>query len=142
MSNKRLSVDINGTTLFMDMIYSLIPKKRALCIRSHEYYMHLAATKEDRQHGLIFFKVDNDVLFNRIKFEYIKYIKSLPNPEDRVADFECRDENDLPDFDKMDRLIEKRKTRDEKAKEFNDELEIKRLCEKNNVEYFGPLRDQ
>lgn len=141
MSN-RPSVEFNGLTLYMDMIYSIEPLHRSVTLRAHEYYYPLIKKPGDHCHGLIFFKVDNDILFNRIKFEYIKFIKTLPKPEDRVADFEYRDENNLPDFDKMDRLIEMRKTRDERAAELKDEIEIKQQCEKFNIEYFGPLRDK
>lgn len=79
-------------------------------------------------------------IFNRIKFEWIKFIKTKPDPEDRVADYEWRDENNLPDFNKLERLIESRKTVAEKKKEFEEELEIKMACEKYDIEYFGPLR--
>ena len=58
----------------------------------------------------------------RFKFEHVKYIKTLPNPEDRVADFEIRDKNLLPDFDKERKLIESRKTREERQAEIKEDM--------------------
>ena len=113
-----------------------------IVVHPHEYYADIC---DDPKSPLIKYGMQitiyNDQIFNRIKFEYVKHIKTLPKPEDRVADFEWRREDGSPDFDKLDRLIEKRKTAAEKEKEFKEELEIKKACEKYGIEYFGPLRE-
>lgn len=142
LSSERASLEFGGKTLFIDMIYSIIPSKKLILIHSHQYYDEFRDPDDDiKGSTLIPVTVKDDNLFTRIKFEYIKHIKTLPNPEDRVADWEWRDKNGLLDWDKFERLVEKRKTREEKSKEFNDELQIKKDCERFGIEYFGPLRD-
>lgn len=142
MDNKRSTLKFKDHDLFIDMIYNLIPDKRLMLLRAHPYYEELRDKNEPfKSKTLISVTVQDESMFNRIKFEFIKFIKTLKNPENRVADWEWRDKDGLPDWDKLERLVEKRKTREEKAKEFNDELQIKKDCERFGVEYFGPLRD-
>lgn len=127
--------------LYIDMIRDIIPSKRMIILHPHEYYISIC---DDPRSPLIKYgmavTIPDPEIFNRIKFEWIKFIKTKPDPEDRVADYEWRDENNLPDFNKLERLIESRKTVAEKKKEFEEELEIKMACEKYDIEYFGPLR--
>lgn len=128
--------------LYIDMIRTMDPTRKTMILHPHEYYLPIC---DDPKCPLIKYGMQvtiyNDQLYNRIKFEYVRYLKTLPDPEDRVADYEWRTEEGLPDFDKLERLIEKRKTAEEKRKELMEELEIKKACERFGIEYFGPLRE-
>lgn len=141
---KRMSLKINlynyELELFMDMITSIIPDKRMLIMHRHEYYNSWYDTGEKFPVTTIAtVTVPGPELFNKIKFEWIKWIKTDPNPDNRVADFEWRDANGLPDFDKMDKLIASRKTREERQKEIDDELHIIKEMERLGVDS-GPSR--
>lgn len=140
MANNRSQLNLMDKVLFIDMIYDLIPDKRLMLLRYHEYYKELAdPSPKFPGMTLIPVTIKDPKMFERIKFEYIKHIKTLPDPRDRVADWEFRDENGLPDFDRYDRLVEKRKTREEKAKELQDEIELKKQFDKYKIPYIGPL---
>lgn len=139
---ERVLLSFKDLDLYIDMIYSLIPSRRVMLIRYHPYYASISDKQNIIPKGcLIPVTVDDEKEFNKIKFEYIKHIKKAKNPEDRVADFEYMDTRMIPDFEKMDRLIEKRKTREEKAQELKEEIDIFQLCTKNRIEYFGSLRN-
>jgi hypothetical protein len=139
MSN-RDSITIDGHKLFIDYIMMIIPSKKAIVIHPHESYLPLADDPKDSANKFgIFCSISSDQVLKDIKFKYINYIKTLPNPEDRVAAFEYKRDDGSPDFEKMDRLIERRKTRKEKQIELNEEIETKKLCEKHRIKYYGPL---
>ena len=139
---QRSSVQFNGIDILIDTIYNLIPDKNMVLVRKHNYYLPLVNLKDQFEGSTLYsFIVDDEKVFTRIKFEFIKHIKKHPNPEERVADWEWRDKNNLPDWDKFDRMVEKRKTKAEKEQEFKDELELKQLFDKHGLEYFGPLRN-
>jgi len=78
--------------------------------------------------------------FNRILFEAKKYLKEKEDPEDRVFEYEWQDDDPIRSLDKLDRLIEMRKTKVEKHEELKFEIWIKEEQEKLGLEYFGPLR--
>lgn len=139
----RINLYEKNIDLYIDSLITVYPDKRAILLKYHPYYMQISDDPKDslNKYG-IFVTIPDPVTFNRIKFEYIRHIKTLPSPEDRVADYEWRDEQGLPDFEKLDRLIEKRKTAEEKKKELMEEIEIKRACEKYGIEYWGPLREE
>ena len=80
--------------------------------------------------------------FINLRFNYIKWIKQDPDPQRRVAPFEYTDKNGLPDFDLMDKLIEQRKTKEEKKRERDEEQSLKDMCKKLGLEYWGPLREE
>jgi len=124
----------------MSSILDLNIQEQRIIVEASDHYRPII---EDPHHVLnkhvMKIHVADKMKFNKIKFSYIKYIKGRPNPDDRVADFEFRDKRGLPDFDKLERLIEMRKTREEKQTELDDEINIKNLCEKHNVKYHGPL---
>lgn len=138
----RAMIDYQGYDLYIDMIYNLHPDGQVMFIHYHDYYEPLRDPKCDIPKGqLIVHTVKDKKTFDRIKFEFIKHIKKHPNPEERVADWEWRTKDNLPDWDKFDRLVERRKTRTEKAQEFKEELEIKQKCEEYGIEYHGPLKE-
>lgn len=126
--------------LYIDMIRGLNLDKKTVILHPHEYYKDICdePTNPLIKYGMQVTIYDADI-FNKVKFEYIKHIKTLPNPEERVASFEWRDENGLPDWPRFERLVESRKTREEKRKEFDEELEIKKACHRLGIEYNGPL---
>lgn len=104
-------------------ITCVIPWNRRVLLRPLKIYADLATNLQCQ--SLQFFICVDDVEdkdMTRFKFEHVKYIKTLPNPEDRVADFEIRDKNLLPDFDKERKLIESRKTREERQAEIKEDM--------------------
>lgn len=119
------------TTLFgieFIAVRDLDPKNNKVIIRDLSKWLYTTETQLDQKE------------FNKFKFEFIKWLKQRVDPQDRVAEFEYRDEHGLPDWDKQERLIEKRKTRAEKERDLQDELLIMKLSKKAGVEYYGPLR--
>lgn len=142
---KRIILKINlykeEKDLYMDMIYNIHPDKRLLLLHHHAYYIDIAdATPQIEMDTLIPVTIPDPTLFNRIKFEWIKWIKTDPNPENRVADFEWRDSNGLPDFKKLDKLIHSRKTIDEKQKEIDEELALIKEMDRLGVDS-GPSKE-
>lgn len=116
-------------------IKCVIPHNKRVLLRPLRVYADLASNLKDS--SLQFFIcVDNveDADMTRFKFEHIMHLKKMPNPEDRVADFEWRDDNNLPDFDKLDRLIEKRKTRQERQAEIKEDMYWIEQFEKHGLE--------
>ena len=104
-------------------ITCVIPWNRRVLLKPFKMYAELATNlncSSIRYHICVDDVEDTDM--SRFKFEHIKYIKTLPNPDDRVADFEIRDKNGLPDFDKERRLIESRKTREERQAEIKEDM--------------------
>ena len=139
---QRPSFEFKEKEIFMDMIFGLLPKDKAIILRPHNYYRSIADNRRDpMSKHLLKVILESQEQFNRLKFEFIKYIKTLPKPEDRVMDFEYENEKGLPDFDKMRRLIEMRKTREEKSQEMQEELRIKKLCKDLGIKYNGILQD-
>jgi hypothetical protein len=65
--------------------------------------------------------------FTRFKFDAIKWIKKRPRPEDRVWLFEISDPDVNSSFEKLDHLIDSRKTRVEKEKERIENERIEKL---------------
>lgn len=136
---KRMVLKINlykkELDLYMDMISNIIPDKKLLIMHYHDYYKQWIDESSRVPHcSLVTVTVPDPDIFNKIKFEWIKWIKTDPNPDNRVADWEWRTERGLPDFDKLDKLVESRKTRAEKQKEIDDELELIKECERLGVD--------
>ena len=132
-----ITVEFKGILIPAVYIYDLIPEKKRVIIRPHlDLLPHV--DDPDRKHLQTI--TVNEREFESFKFGFLRYLKTMKKPEDRVADFEYRKADGLPDFDKLDRLIERRKTRAERDQEFQDELWIKNECEKYDIEYLGPLR--
>lgn len=73
-----------------------------------------------------FICIDNidEMSMTKFKYEHIKHIKTLPDPDDRVAHFEIVNEYGFPDFEKERKLIEGRKTRQEKQKEIKETMSM------------------
>ena len=140
-SQTHLSEEVGDVQVFMAHVLDLIPEKRQMLLRATRRYYEIADDMDDPlSEHVIKVTIDNQKLFNRIKFTLIKYLKSLPKPEMRVLDFEFRDSNGLPNFDEFERLVESRKTRLEKESELQEELELKHQFEEAGLEYHGPLR--
>jgi hypothetical protein len=98
-----------------------------LCINQKAIIYRVS--KED---GLIRVKTLKDKEFNKYKFELIKWLKKRPDPEDRVMRFETMD-NGVWSYDKEQRLVEARKTREEKRAELNDEIWLKQELKKRGI---------
>lgn len=128
-----------GEEIRAEDIVSLCPKRLSVLIRSkkmiHQEVAHF------RMKDVIAVKCKDELEFNEIKFEFVAHIKKRPRPEDRVASFEYENEDGTPDLEKMERLIEMRKTRPEKQKEFDDEMELMQLFKKHKMPYYGPLME-
>ena len=128
---------LRGEEIRAQDIVSLNPKRLSVLVRSRRMLHQEIAYF--RVGDLIAVECKDDVEFNEIKFEFIVHIKKRPNPDDRVASFEYEGEDGIPDLKKMERLIEMRKSRAEKQKEYDDELELMQLFKKHKMPYFGPL---
>lgn len=72
-------------------------------------------------------------IFNKVKFEWIKHIKTRKNPSDRVADFECEDDDGAFNYDKYDKLVEGRKTRIERQREIDAEISLIKNLESSGI---------
>lgn len=116
-------------------IKAIIPWNSRLLLRPIKKYAPIASNLKDT--SIRFFVVVDDIdeeSIRRLKFEHIKYIKTLPDPADRVADYEIRDADGLPDFDREAKLIESRKTRKEKEDELNEDMQLIKDCERLNLD--------
>lgn len=121
----------NGVDIDPADIRCVIPWNRRVLLKPRKIYAELASNLRDS--SIRFFIVVDDIEnkdMSRFKFEHVKYIKTLPDPQDRVADFEIVDKNGIPDFDKERKLIETRKTRQERQKEIKEDLELVKEFEK------------
>lgn len=128
-----------GIKIKPEWIYQVIPHMKSVVLRKCPV-LKLTEMAEKQDGTLILLKLDSDKELNDAKFEHVQHIKKSPKPEDRVADHELRDDDGNLDLSKMDRLVEMRKTPDEKLRERKDELEIMNEMKKRNIEYNGPLK--
>lgn len=105
-------------------IKCVIPWNSRVLLSPLKRYADLV-TDKDASFQKFFICIDNvePTDMTRFKFEHIKYVKTLPDPEDRVADFECRDEFGLVDWDARDKLVDSRKTRKERQAEIEEAME-------------------
>ena len=118
-----------------DDIKAVTPRLNQVLLVPRRCYSELASNLTDQ--SLRFYiqvkDIDNESL-KMFKFEHLRYLKTLPNPEDRVADFEVEDENGIIDFKKFDRFVEMSKTRAEKQIETNELIELIQLCIDDDIE--------
>lgn len=128
-----------GITIKPEWIYSIIPHKRSIVLKKCPV-LKLVEMAERQEGTLILLKLDTDKELQDAEFDHITHIKKSKDPANRVADHEARDENGFLDLSRYERLVEMRKTPDEKAKERAEELEIFYQCKKRGIPYFGPLQ--
>lgn len=125
----------NDIEIDLDDIKEVLPEINQVLLVPRKCYADLASNLRDQ--SLRFYirvkDIDNDSI-KRFKFEYIKHLKTLPDPADRVADFEVLDSNGLIDFDKRDKMIELRKTRAEKQEYINDMIELIEFSIEQDIE--------
>lgn len=116
-------------------IMHVIPQNNRVILRPLKKYASIASNIGDAslRYHLCVNDVDDESMA-KIKFEYIRYIKKLPNPANRVADFEILDDNGFPDFEKEQRLIESRKTRKEREVEIKEYLHLIDRCDVLNLD--------
>ena len=121
--------------LYVDMIKEIIPERQVILLKPHSYYESIRDKDSDQWKEFFFpVTIKDSKAFEKIKFEYIRWIKTAPDPQDRVADFEYQTPGELPDFDRLDKLIESRKTRQEKQKEIDEDIELIKECEKRRID--------
>jgi hypothetical protein len=130
-------IKLGEIEIFTDDVIDLIPGQETVLLKARRMYLPLV-DKIDNKYVFVA-KIYKKIEFNKFKFDYIKEIKTRPDPEDRVADFEWRDANGLPDFDKRDKLVEGRKTRKEKQQELDFEIWYYKEVKKRGWPYYGPL---
>jgi hypothetical protein len=128
-----------GVEIKPHQIMSVIPATRSIVVRTRLMILHEYAHRISGD--LVCLKLESDKDLQTAKFEHIQHIKKAANPSDRVADFECRDDEGFIDFDKMDRLINQRKTRHEKQQEIDDEIMLMEKMKEHGIEYNGPLKE-
>jgi len=99
-------------------IVDVVPKSRSLITLVNPAYVDYADPNY-LINGIRYLRinVEDDRTFGQYKFEFLKMLKSKPDPADRVADFEWHDQDGIPDFEKREALIESRKTVAERNKE-------------------------
>ena len=131
---------IKDTAIKVSDILGIVEASCKVILRSKSDYLEIADDKNDMLSDVVIGVTLCKKDYRKVKFEFIKYIKTLSDPEDRVDDSECKDENGVMDFAKRDRLIESRKTREERDLEFAEEIQIKKDCERFGIEYFGVLQ--
>lgn len=124
-----------GIDIKPEHIKDVIPWNRRVLLKPFNIYAEIA-TNLSCQSIQFFICVDDvdDADMAKFKYEHIKYIKTLPNPEDRVADFEIRDEQGIPNFDRERKLIESRKTRQERQAEIKDDMHMIEQFEKAGLD--------
>ena len=71
--------------------------------------------------------------FALFKFEAIRWVRKRPDPQDRLFHFETIGEHGVWSFDKEQRLIESRKTRNEKDKERAEDEAIYKLLKERGI---------
>lgn len=122
-------MNFRGIEIKPEWIFSVIPDKRSIVLKNCPV-LKLVELAERQEGKLILLKLDTEKELQDAKFEHVQELKKQARPEDRVADYEIRDENGFIDFEKMERLVEKRKTSAEKSEERKQELEIAELISK------------
>lgn len=127
-----------GVEIKPEWICSVIPVHRKVILRTRLLVLHELA---ERVVGdLIVLRLDSEKELQDAKFEHVRHLKGLPNPCDRVAFHEIEMDGGGIDIAKMDRLIEMRKTPQEKSAEMKDEIELMQKMKERNIPYYGPLQ--
>lgn len=70
--------------------------------------------------------------FNKYKFELVKWLKKKALPEERFLPFETEIDG-IWSYDKESKLIEARKSREEKSIELNDKIWLHEECKKRGI---------
>lgn len=105
-------------------IINVLPHIGAVLLRFKPEYTVLARGPRDINiHNVSLHCLDDEAIA-KFKFEHVKYLKTLPDPTHRVADFEYRDELGNVDFKRMDQIIESRKSREERDEEIQVEISL------------------
>lgn len=136
MSDMRL----NGITINPRDIINVYPANKSVVLRNPVKYSRLAINQLHVNKHSVLVIVPDKKASQAIKFQFLNYLSKLPNPEDRVADFEFQDESGIPDWERFEKLVERKKTRPERQKELNDEIHLMEQFKKHRLEYLGPLR--
>lgn len=126
-----------GVEIKPHQIMSVIPATRSIIVRTRLMILHEYAHRISGD--LVCLKLESDKDLQTAKFEHIQHIKKSARPDDRVAFFEYEHPEGGYDFNKMDKLIEMRKTKAEKQAELDTELELMEKMKKAGIEYNGPL---
>jgi hypothetical protein len=126
-----------GIEIKPEWILSVIPATNAIVVRTRLLVLHELAHRVVGD--MVVLRLDSDKELQDAKFEHVRHLKGLPNPDARVASFEIEHPEGGIDFKKMERLIEMRKTPDEKNREMQDELELMRKMKDRGIPYQGPL---
>lgn len=72
--------------------------------------------------------------FRLFKFEAIRWIKRKPGPEERAWPFELENEHGCYSYGKERKIIQQRKTRQEKDDERKEEQELKELFKQHGLD--------
>jgi len=78
--------------------------------------------------------------FMRFEFEIIKWVKTKPDPDDRIFHFETLEMIDnqlIYSYDKETRLIEARKTKTEKLAEKQERIDLITECQRLGIDTRG-----
>lgn len=131
------NITIFNTEVDPDDVIDLRPGNNGLILSRREKYSQLADyVMRDR----VALQILDDKLFNRVKFNIIKEIKKRPAIESRVLPFEYDDKDFIKMLDKRDRLIEMRKTKEERQSDVEINIFIMNWHKTEGLEYYGELR--
>lgn len=72
--------------------------------------------------------------FKLFKFEAIRWVKKKPNPDDRAWPFELENEHGCYDYEKEQKIISQRKTRQEKEDEKQEDQYWKEKYRKHGLD--------
>lgn len=78
-----------------------------MLLKSDDYYMMWSDMKDKTREILIPVKIEDETVFANLKFNYLKWVKSDPDPDNRVADFEWCNGNRL-NFKRREKLLRER----------------------------------
>ena len=110
-----LKINNKDKVFYLKDIKTINPYKSTMLVFSDPYYDDVS--DDNPLNGEIFTQIsfDSQIEFRRLKFEWIKEVKSRADQDDRVEWFEYTDKSMIPDFEKREKLLLGRRTFEEIA---------------------------
>jgi hypothetical protein len=131
---------IHGQEIKASEIVSLNPDRQSVLLKTKNLLLN--ELSDFTMNGMIRVKVTESE-FQMAKFEYIRQLKMKPRPEDRVDPFlECLADDGGIDFNRLEELIEQRKTPQEIQKELDEEVALFLKFKERKIPYYGTLKIQ
>lgn len=128
-------IRIKNKTFPLDWIETIIPGKQIAILRSKEIGSKSSFGACSQIGDFISVEVEDPEQFRMIKFELVRRVKKEPRIYDRVMIWEAYNKDGCFCLKKYDKLIESRKTHQEKRNEKKQELFLDNLLEENGLKY-------